>query len=700
VSAREDPARDDDEIDLFHLAGVLWRGRWMIALCVTVAVAIGGYYAYRIAVPLYPAQVTVALSAQQQQVIGDIESVITGGGTDVTAINTEFEVIRSRSLVGDLVDTLGLVNDPEFNGALRPPSPRQALMNRIMGREPGPPPHEEVTRRRVIDALVGRISVSSIRQSLAFNISIQTTDPGKSTEIVNTLAELYVSDQVRQKLESTASAIEFLSRRTSELQANVEALEQQLAETTEQSNVITADLLQARNLQLSDLRERIGGLERQIAIDETMLELLRPDQDRDALLSGLAAVDDARSRAILRQFQDNGMTDEALQAQIAELNADLAQGIDRNETQLATLTASAEDLATRIRAQSGTLIDLQQLEREVQAARLLYETFLTRLQEASVQQGLETADARILSEAVPRGAASPQKSRILLLSAILGAVLGAGIVLLREWKFAGFRTSDDLRRETDKRVFGSIPMVADNNRREVLRHMRDNPSSVFGEAIRNLRTSILMASIDQEPKVILVTSAIPGEGKTTLAIALARYLSLMEGKRTLLLEADIRRKALKAYVDEEPEVSLVDLLLGKYDTSSFNLFSEELGIEVISGSESGGTNAADLFASKRFREFVEIIKTEYDYIVIDTPPVLAVPDARVLAGFADSIVFAVQWSSTTKTQVRQGLEMLDSVGATVNGLVMTQVDQRKMKTYGYGGQYGYDGYATGYYTQQ
>jgi len=699
VPTSNEPVRDDDEIDLFHLAGVLWRGRWVIALFVIVAVALGGYYAYRVAVPLYPARVTVALLGQQQQVISDIESVIAGGGTDVTAINTEFEVIRSRNLIGRLVDALDLVNDPEFNGALRPPTPRQALINQVLGREPGPLPPPEVTRRRVIDALVGRISVTSVRQSLAFNIAIETTDPVKSTEIVNTLAELYVDDQIQQKLESTASAIEFLSRRTSELQANVENLEQQLAETTEQSNVITADLLQARNLQLSDLRERIGALERQNASDETMADLLRLDQTQEALLAALATVDDARGRAILQQYNSNTLTEAALRNEVGELIAELQQGIDRNTVQISALQVSESELSDRIRAQSGTLINLQQLEREVQAARLLYETFLTRLQEASVQQGLETANARILSEAVPRGATSPQRSRILLLSAILGALLAAGLVLLREWKFAGFRTSDDLRRETAKRVFGSIPVVANNDRRKVLQHMKENPSSVFGEAVRNLRTSVLMASIDKEPKVILVTSAIPNEGKTTLAIALTRYLSVMEGKRTLLVEADIRRKTLRAYVDEEPEVALVDLLLGKHDTTKTNLYNEELGVEVISGSDGGGTNAADLFASKRFREFIEIIRGEFDYIVIDSPPVLAVPDARVLASHADSIVFAVKWSTTTKTQVRQGIDMLESVGANVTGLVLTQVDQRKMKTYGYGGQYGYDGYAAGYYSK-
>jgi capsular exopolysaccharide synthesis family protein len=342
------------------------------------------------------------------------------------------------------------------------------------------------------------------------------------------------------------------------------------------------------------------------------------------------------------------------------------------------------------------LSELQQLTREVETARLLYESFFTRLQETAVQQGLETADARVLSEAVPRGASSPNRRMILALSLVLGTMIGIAIVLLREWRFAAFRTGDELRQATGRRVLGTVPSMGTDDRRSTLEHMKANPNSVFAEAVRNLRTSILMSNIDKEPQVILITSAIPGEGKTTLSIALTRYLASMEGKRALLFEADIRRKTLRAYVDHEPRVALMDILLAKTPSEDIDLYNEELGIEVLAGADTGG-NAADLFASRRFGDLMEALRGEFDYIVMDAPPVLAVPDARVLATYADAIAFVVKWSLTSKTQVQQGLDMLDSVGADVTGMVMSQVDQQKMKSYGYGGQYGYDGYSSKYY---
>lgn len=694
--APHDVPKDDDEIDIFNLLGVVWRGKWLIAVSIVIAALMGYYYSYRMVTPMYPAQVTVALQGEQQQVISDIESVIVGGGTDATAINTQFQVIRSRRLIGQLVDELDLASDPEFNGSLRPPSMRTRFIRLLSGAEAPPPPPLEVVRPRVIDAVVARISVGAIRQSLAFNISTETTNPEKSVLIVNTLAELYIEDQVQQKLEATEQAIGFLSRRTTELEANVEALEERLSQQRERSSGVSPELLEARNLQLRDLRSRIVELSNRISADTNAVAAIEGYQTVDELVTRLQRSDNSQFSLLAQQHRTGRLADDALERAVNNTLDELRQSMERSEQQLSTLQSSERDLAADIRIQSSELIEVQQLVREIEAARLLFETFFTRLQEASVQQGLETADARILSEAVPRGASRPQPRQNILIASILGALLGAGFILLRELRFAGFRTADDLSRSTGHRVLGSIPSLENEDRRAALEHMKTKPNSVFAEAVRNLRTSILMSNIDKEPQIILLTSSVPSEGKTTLSIALTRYLNSMDGKRALLVEADIRRKTLRRYVDEEPKVDLMDVLLGRLPKEEIDLYNDELGLEVLAGSDTG-SNAADLFASRRFADLLKALRTEFDYIVIDSPPVLAVPDARVLASYADTVAFVVRWSETTKTQVQQGLEMLDSIDANIAGVVMTQVDQKKMKSYGYAGQYGYDGYSSGYY---
>lgn len=691
---------ETDDIDLLGLLGTLWRGRWIILLCVFVLVMIGGYYSYRIATPMYPAQATVALNLQQQQIVTDIESVIAAGGSDTTAINTEVEVFRSRGLLGRLVDRLDLTGDPEFNAALRDPSLRTRLMRRLGLAPPSREDADGLARNRAIDALQSRLEVTNIRQSLAFTLSILTTDPDKSALIINTFAELYVEDQIVTKLEAAAQATEFLSRRTSELQQSLETLEQDLARATEQSNVVSQEVLQAQNLQLRDLRERIVDQTRRNTTAQSLLDRLNAATDLPHLIAVAEASDDIVLERIAMQYRTDRLETFEARAALDAAIASLADDGLREATQLGALEASAETLTAQVQAQSEDLIALQQLAREAEAARLLYQSFLTRLQETNVQQGLEAADSRILSEAVPRPAATPRHNINLPLSGLLGLTLGAGIVLLRETLFTGFRSPDDLRRQTDSTVLASIPLFGTGVRHDIVRHLRENPNSIASEAVRNLRTSILMSDMDNPPQVILVTSSVPAEGKTTIAVALARNLAAMEGKRALLLEADIRRKTLRAYVDADADAttSLGDLLMGKTAANDAVLWNAELGVDVLAGSDVP-MNAADLFASNRFADMMAALRARYDFIVIDTPPVLAVPDARVLARHADAIIYAVHWSRTTRMQVHQGLEMLNSIGITVAGTVLSQVDTRKMKSYGYGGQYGYDGYASKYYSE-
>ena len=687
-----------DEIDLLPLVGSLWRGRFIVIGITAICILASACYTYVIATPMYPAQATVALNQQQQQTITGIESVLSGAGSDAVSINTEVEVFRSRNLLGQLVDRLGLANDPEFNPALREPGLRTRILRGIgLARQPAAQ-IDGIARNQVIDILQNRLNISNIRQSLAFTLSITTTDPQKSALIINSFAEIYIESQIMAKLEAAAQATEFLSRRTSELQQSLEGLEQDLARTMEQSDVVNQEVLQAQNLQLRDLRERITDQTRRNATAQAVVDRLTAATALSDLITVAETSGDVALERIAFAYRNNRLDDQQAQAALDTQVQDMVEDGRRDLAQLQSLQSSAEALSAQIQTQSDELIVLQQLEREVESARLLYQSFLMRLQETNVQQGLEAADSRILSDAVPRGASSPRHGRNLGLAALLGIILGGGIVLLREMLFSGFRSPDELRAGSGETVLASIPLFGNGNRKETLQHMRENPNSVASESVRNLRTSILMSNIDRPPQVMLVTSSVPGEGKTTTAIALARNLTAMEGKRVLLVEADMRRKSLRSYVENDTIISLIDVLMGQVDINHVDLWNDDLGVNVLAGSDAR-MNATDLFASNRFGDLMAMLRRDYDHIVIDTPPVLAVPDARVIATHADAVIYAVHWSRTTRMQVRQGLEMLESIGISLTGTVLTQVDTKKMKSYGYGGQYGYDGYASKYYSE-
>lgn len=200
-----------------------------------------------------------------------------------------------------------------------------------------------------------------------------------------------------------------------------------------------------------------------------------------------------------------------------------------NATQLASLQGSAAELTGHITARSEDLIQIQQLQEDVESTRLLYRTFFARQQKASVQQGLKRADARGLSPGVPRGASS---SRVLVasaLAALLGRMVGAMIVFVREWRFASFRTTDEGPANIGALVLGSLPDMSRHRRKDVSQSLKDTPNLVFSEAVRNLHTAILMFNPGREPQVILVSASIPVERKTTMDLAPARHFKSLEG---------------------------------------------------------------------------------------------------------------------------------------------------------------------------
>jgi len=237
-------------------------------------------------------------------------------------------------------------------------------------------------------------------------------------------------------------------------------------------------------------------------------------------------------------------------------------------------------------------------------------------------------------------------------------------------------------------------MAPVSRRRAVLRYLVEKPTSSFAEAVRNLRTSILLANVDRPPQVIMLTSALPGEGKTTVCVALAQISEAL-GKRVLLIECDIRRRTFRNYFDMPENGGLLSVLSGARGFEDVVHYDEASGLYVLPGEESS-VNAADIFASHRFAEFVEEMRRHFDFIFIDTPPVLAVPDARVIAKNSDAVIFCVRWNRTPRETVVEGLRFFAQINVRIAGLVLSQVNMNKMARYGYSG-YGYYRASARYY---
>jgi capsular exopolysaccharide synthesis family protein len=695
---------DDDEIDLLALVRTLWRGKWWIMLCIVIAVGIGGNYAFRVAVPTYSATAQMALQIRQETVV-DLESVLSGVSSDQSSMNTEMEVIRSRELISALVDELGLMDDPEFNPTLRPDegfglSDAIAFVRSYFPASeaaPAEPETDETIRNDVIDNVRSAISTQAGRQSYVFSIEATTQDPRKSALLANTLARLYKDDQIEQKVQATENAAIWLSGRVSELQEELETRQREITTLRTQRSLVSAESLEALNTQSVELQQILQAAEAELddvtfrgasmvaALEGTNEEKVASVQDGQ-LAAILAAIDRGDTAAQVRF--DRRFESLRLQAS--------AEALRLNE-QVTELRAEAERLSRQFGQQSSALANLQELERETEATRVLYETFLTRLKETTVQEGVHQADSRILSEATPGEIVAPRKSRILALSMILGMMAGSAIVLLREFSQNTYRTAEELERGTGISVLGQIPRIPAKGRPQTIQYLATKPTSAASEAIRNVRTSVLLSNVDNPPKIIMSTSSIPGEGKTTLAIALAQNLAGMN-KKVILIEGDIRRRTFGEYFPTAKEQGgLLSVISGRLTLEQSVYRHPEMKVDILMG-ERSQVNAADVFSSEAFRHLIDKVRDEYDYVIMDTPPVLVVPDSRVIGQHMDAIIYTVNWDRTTKTQVQEGLRQFQTVNLRVTGLVLSQIDPAGMRRYGYGEKYGaYSSYGKGYY---
>ena len=696
------PSISEGDIDLVKLTASLWRGKWIVLVFVLFCVVFANFYFKYVPVPLYTATTKITLKENQpEKILTDIESLMANGPITDTGINTELEVLRTRDLVGKLVDSLNLITQPDFNPLLREPRLSNQIKTQLFAffgvasektkifRSP-----EEV-RSIAISSVLNVMAFSNTKNTRVINISAITSKPDLSVLMANKMAMLYIENQIQFKLDALASATEFLSSRTSELKNDFDELKTELANFSSQSELVSPTILKSLEIQLRDMRTRLMEKTEIIAKKSDRRTSFQSFIEADNLLGLIKYVDDFRLNQAFSDYNSNKLSLENLNMQIEQFMLKDDVELEREQKQLSALETSESLLTKQIERQSKELLVLQQLKREAETAGLLYESFFKRLQEMNVQLGLESADARLLSTATESGPSSPIKSKILFLGGFIGLLIGASLIIYWELRFSGYRSVNDLRDKSGYSVLAGVPLIPLGNRKTPIDYFKTKPNSMVSEAVRNLRTSIIMSNPNQDKKVIMLTSSIPKEGKTILSYALAQNMVGL-GKRILLIEADIRRRVHSVKIDRNNTVALLDLMMGHKEFKDVNPFVEELGFDILTATRSD-INAADLFASERFPKLLTELREYYDYIIIDSPPVLSVPDARLISTISDISIYIVKWNKTTHAQVEQGIDMITSMGVKTIGLVLNQIDSNKAKTYGYTGSYGYDTYGSKYY---
>lgn len=744
-SRRPQDAPEDDGIDFAAVLRMLWAGRWQILLVMIFFVAIAWFQASQ-KVPRYQATTKVLFDLQQRNVV-NIDEVVTARNYSRGAdLQNQVEVLRSTALIERVIDELNLQNDPYFNPALRPKEPERfewlSLPPEIRGfleglgiLSPEAPTNAVIDERRQRLAIISRVQsglrLNPVRGATVIEIGYVATNPRVAARLANTIAEQYIVDQLEGKLDATRSATEWLSERVLQLQEQVETAEAEMAE-------VEARLVRASGQTVEITRAQLEGLNAQLG--ETQAREITLTAQVDRLRAALAnntdigSIPEFRESALIAGFRNqeselisNEVTLRArvgedhpsyqrLQAQLADVRRKMREEAERLVESIAVELAAAQDeadklgqrvseLEQKILAQSQDEIALRQLERKVNASRLLYENFLGRLQETSQQDSLQSADARIISPAeVPRGPLTATKKRSLIMAAVMGFIVGALLVKLLHMLNNTLRSPEQIEQETGLHVLGSIPALekTDASRREIVEYFREKPNSALAEAVRNLRTSLLFSDFDNQPKVVMITSSVPKEGKSSLSMLLALTSQNM-GRKTIIVDCDFRLPALSTLVEvDHDKPGILSFMNGEATLEEAMSRDEQTGLDILMARRKEARtlmNPADVLSSRKFENFVKELRETYDLVILDTPPVLAVSDPRIVSKAVDAVLYVVRWDSTERGALVHGVKSLRSVKAPIAGAVMTQVNEAKAARYAYDG-YGYYGSSyRDYYTE-
>jgi polysaccharide biosynthesis transport protein len=728
------PADDEDDlVSLRELGSRLWRGRWTILLAGLLAASIALVLTARLP-DRYSAAARVMFAAEKPNVI-DLKDILTDPEFSKDTLQNEIEVLRSTSLIERVVDELALGSDPEFNPLLRADTGVASRLARLLppawrarlfppAEAPDAPDPALRERLLVTASVLDALTLTPLEGTRVIEIGVTAGRATTAASVANAIAGQYLVDQLVARTDTTRNAASWLATRVEDARAKVQAAEDAVEAARAELSARSGQGLDISEQQLGALNEALAAARGRAAQAEVQHRRLA-----DALANGadLAAVTEFRDAAPILTLRE---TESALLSRLAglsfshpaarQLTAELAETRSRMQAEAAAIVAAvgldvdaagaeAASLGAAVRAletktldQSRADLRLRQLEREAEADRLIYETMLNRLKEATEQVDLQQANARVLSPADPPLA--PDTSRRALavaLAGLVGLATGTALALLLDGLNTTFRSPDQIEQLTGQTVIATIPSIgANQGRADVLARLAERPNSSLAESVRNLRTSLLYSNVDHPPKVVMFTSSVPQEGKTVTAM-LTALASAQMGKSAVVVDCDLRRSSTTATLRPGAHrLGLLAVLDGSATLDQALFHDPTTGLHVLlSRPEESRTwlNAADVLASNRFADLLRELAGRYDFVFLDTPPALVVSDARILSTLCDAVVYCARWASTPRGAVVEGLRELGSVDAPIAGVAVTLLNEAKAARHSFDGYVYYRGRFRDYY---
>jgi capsular exopolysaccharide synthesis family protein len=576
-----------------------------------------------------------------------------------------------------------------------------------------------------VSAYLSGLSVSAGDYSRIINITYSSTDPRFAAAAANTTAQIYIDSQREQKGEMANEAAQWLDGRVEAAKQELIEAERELERFREQAGITTlsggqsleGEQLAKLNAQLSDARARLAEARARYQQVQSLLETEGQIESAAAVLDSnligrlrLQEVELQRRIAELSsQYRDNHpkmvhakaeLEDlrERIRNEVAKIATNLRNEVEVAQTRVNNLEQELGQQRQRVNEMGDAQARLRALQSEVEANRQLYETLLDRFKEVQVQdERAQEADARLINRARTPGQPYYPKTNLIVASAFtLATMVALGLAFLLEYLDNGYRRLRDLEAHTGLPALGLVPRVRLKRGQMPHAALAKRRGSHFAEAIRMLRTGLAAhARRVDGARVVLITSSVPGEGKTTAALSLAAQ-DAYAGRDAVVLDCDLRVANLGNYLGHPDRLGLSDYLRGRAELSDILGRDPESGVTFIAAG-SMDDHPDEILGSDRLRQLIETLSKEYSRVILDAPPVLAVADTTVLAPSSDVILYCVRWGETKRELVDDGLMRLVTHGAGAIYTALTLVDVRKQAQYG--GSEGYYGYGAYYGAQ-
>lgn len=729
-SAGSDPERLG--IDVREIARILRRHVRLIAMTAALLVALALLFV-AIVTPRYTATATVLIDPRRAAVVdsSNPSPVLSNFGTDDATIESQVSLTQSLSVMQRVVDSLKLAQDPEF---APPPNIVDRIKSIFSTASKSGASAEDVAKSKAIDNLQRRLKIVRQRSTFLVDINASSIDRNKAAAIANAVAQAYFYEQVRSKYDSANRAAGWLNKQIEDLKSRVLASDKAVQDFRAANNLFVAQGVTINDQQIGDLNGKLIEARAEAAEAKAKYDQVQRFSsnggDTGSVSEALGSDTIARLRTqyadlakneadLATRFGAHHPQLETVRAQLRETKRLIGEEVKRilegrrhtyevaaaRET---SLQKSLDGLQNISSDSNQAQVRLRELQREAEANRTIYESFLARYKEASAQESLDMPDSRVVTEADPPiNPSFPKVSLTLGLAALIGLLLGCALSLVADYLDRRIKSHEHVKSSG----LPSIAAIPEINARELahlaklgraelerydprktrllpsglqpplLRYAITQPMSPFAEAIRSIRFALQRVARIRNTQVISVTSAVGGEGKTTIAANLAQSMAVL-GIKVVLVEGDLRNPQLSRSLCPGVRSGLLEVALSEMPLHQAVLVDPSTNLAIIPASLPKDVAMLTEFASSEgMSSVLSELRNHFDVIVVDCPPLLPLIDGRALAEQSDSVILAVGWDHTPQNVFQHAVEMLGPIHDRVLGTVLTRVDLGRLKLY-------------------